>query len=470
MKLISIKTIGPVVLFFENNRTLCLEDCLFAPDFKRNLVYVSCLVEHDFIVQFNSSVSIRSKSSFICSDDLMNNLYFLSPLSYDINAIEIVANEHNYLAKKRKVSYETYLWHLRLVHINPNRIHGLVKSGILNSLAFDPIPMCESCLEGKMTKRPFKAKGYRATKPLELVHIDVCGPMRVQSRSGYEYFVTFIDDYSRYGFVYLMRQKSETFDKFREYEAETEKQLGVHTKQLRFDRGGEYLSGEFKFYLTQEGIVSQLSALGTPQQNGVAERRNRTLLDMVRSMLSYSSLPILMFWGYALETATYLLNLIPSKMVSKTPTELWNGRKPSLNHIRIWGAPVHVLRKEPHKLGSRTEVCLFIGYPKGTRGGIFYSSSEKKVIVSTNAKFFEEDYVNNFKPKSKVILEELDSAQESPKPPEFGSIVPLFPMRVQQRENENILKGEQARVEPIVEQQVDIQVEPKQPENQIQNY
>ena len=104
------------------------------------------------------------------------------------------------------------------------------------------------------------------------------------------------------------------------------------------------------------------------------------------------------------------MNLIPSKSVSKTPTELWNGRKPSLNHIRIWGAPTHVLRKEPHKLESRTEVCLFIGYPKGTRGGLFYSSSEKKVIVSTNAKFLEEDYVNNFKPKSKVILEELDSA------------------------------------------------------------
>ena len=139
-----------------------------------------------------------------------------------------------------------------------------MKSGILNSIAFEPIPMCESYLEGKMTKRPFKAKGYRATKPLELVHTDVCGPMRVQARGGYEYFVNFTDDYSRYGFVYLMRQKSETFDKFREYKAEAEKKLGVHIKQLRSDRGGEYLSGEFKFYLTQEGIVSQLLAPGTP--------------------------------------------------------------------------------------------------------------------------------------------------------------------------------------------------------------
>ena len=111
-------------------------------------------------------------------------------------------------------------------------MHGLVKSGILNSLAFEPIPMCESCLEGKMTKRPFKAKGYRATKLLKLVHSDVCGPMRVQARGGYGYFVTFTDDYSRYDFVYLIRQKSETFDKFREYKAEAEKQLCVHIKQL----------------------------------------------------------------------------------------------------------------------------------------------------------------------------------------------------------------------------------------------
>ena len=266
-ELISVKAIGPVVLFFENNRTLCLEDCLFTPDFKRNLVSVSCLVEHGLIVQFNSSVSIKSISSFICSGDLMNSLYFLSPLSYDINAIEIIENEHNHLAKKRKVSNETYLWHLRLGHINPNRIHGLVKSGILNSLAFEPIPMCESCLEGKMTKRPFKAKGYRATKLLELVHTDVCGPMCVQARGRYEYFVTFTNNYSRYGFVYLMRQKFETFDKSREYKAEAEKQLGVHIKQLQSDRGGEYLSGEFEFYLTQEGIVSQLSAPGTPQKN-----------------------------------------------------------------------------------------------------------------------------------------------------------------------------------------------------------
>ena len=138
-------------------------------------------------------------------------------------------------------------------------------------MIFEPIPVCESCLEGKMTKRPFKAKGNCATIQLELVHTDVSGPMSVQAQGEYEYFITFTDDYSRYGYVYHMRHKSEAFDKFQEYKAEAKKQLDVHIKQLRSDRGGEYLSGEFKSYLAQEGIISQLSSPRTPQLNGVSE-------------------------------------------------------------------------------------------------------------------------------------------------------------------------------------------------------
>ena len=160
---------------------------------------------------------------------------------------------------------------------------------------------------------------------LELVHTDVCGPMSTQAKGGYEYFITFTDDYSRYGYVYLMKRKSEASKKFKEFRAEVENQLGKRIKAIRFDRGGEYLLGDFKDYLIQNGIVSQLIAPGTPQQNGVAERRNRTLLEMVRSMMSYSTLSI-SFWGYALNTTIHLLNLFPSKYVLKTPMELWSGR------------------------------------------------------------------------------------------------------------------------------------------------
>ena len=111
-----------------------------------------------------------------------------------------------------------------------------------------------------MTKRPFSAKGNRAKEPLELVHSNVCGPINVQARGGYEYFVTFIDDYSRYGHTYLMLRKSETFGKFQEFKAEAKKQLGKTLKTLRSDRGGEYLDLEFKYFLLEHGILSQLTS------------------------------------------------------------------------------------------------------------------------------------------------------------------------------------------------------------------
>ena len=194
--------------------------------------------------------------------------------------------------------------------------------------------------------------------------------MSIQARGDYEYFITFTDDYSRFGYVYLMKWKSEAFEKFKEFKTEVENQLGKCIKAIRFDRGGKYLPGDFKDYLTKNGIVSQLTAVGTPQQNGIAKRRNRTLLDMVKSMMSYSTLPI-SFWGYALNIAMYLLNLVPSKFVPKTPVVLWNRHKPSMRHLHIWGCPAHVLKGKSDRLQSKTEVVFFVGYPKGTIGGLF---------------------------------------------------------------------------------------------------
>ncbi|KAH9670831.1 hypothetical protein KPL70_017127 [Citrus sinensis] len=405
----AVKT-GSVLLSF-NNETLVLNNCPYVPDIKRNLISVACLSKQGYTVNFGSSVSIFHNKRLICSGTLEDNLYHLSPMIHSMHDTVINNHEHTHLSKKRNISSnQCYLWHLRLGHINQNRIQRMIKDGLLGPLENESLPLCESCLEGKMTKRPFSAKGVRATVPLELVHTDVCGPINVQARGGYEYFITFTDDYSRYGYVYLMRHKSEALEKFKEYRAETEKQLDKNIKKLRSDRGGEFLSGDFKEYLIENEIISQLTAPGTPQQNGVAERRNRTLLDMMRSMLSYSSLPI-SFWGLALETAVYLLNLVPSKSVPKTPIELWSGRKPSLRHVRIWGSPAHVLKPKADKMDSRSEVCMFVGYPKGTRGGLFYSPQDRKVIVSTHFTSLEEDYMNNFKPKSKVILEELSGDQ-----------------------------------------------------------
>ena len=174
----------------------------------------------------------------------------------------------------------------------------------------------------------------RATDLSEIIHTDVCGPTSVEARGGYRYFLTFTDDLSRYGYIHLMKNKSETFEKFKEFQSEVENRKNKKIKFLRSDRGDEYLSYEFGLHLKQCGIVTQLTPPGTPQRYGVSEHRNRTLLDMVRSMMSLTDLP-LSFWGYALETATFTLNRAPSKSVETTPYELWFGKKPKLSFLKV---------------------------------------------------------------------------------------------------------------------------------------
>ena len=408
-KAVSAEAVGDIYLYFDEFRFILLKDCFYVPNFKRNLISVACLINDCYSVSFNKSVVIRKNKSFICSGWMQQNLYFIKPNTYSLLDTEL----NNSKRLKSSEVDKSYLWHLRLGHINQDRILRLVKDGPLETLKEVRLPQCESCLEGKMTRRSFGAKGTRATALLEIVHSDVCGPMNVEARGGFEYYVTFIDDYSRYGYVYLMHRKNETFEKFKEYRAEVEKQLGLSIKTLRSDRGGEYLSDEFLGHLVENGILSQLTAPGTPQQNGVAERRNRTLLDMVRSMLSYSNLP-LSFWGYALQTACYILNRVPTKSAPRTPHEMWKGKKPSLGHMKIWGCPAYVLDKDAKKLEPRSELCMFVGYPKGTKGGLFYNPQERKVIVSTHATFLEESYMNDYKPRSKVVLEELTGDKIAP--------------------------------------------------------
>ncbi|CAH9070721.1 unnamed protein product [Cuscuta europaea] len=184
-----------------------------------------------------------------------------------------------------------------------------------------------------MTNIPFLGKGLRAKEVFELIHTDVCGLFATQARGVFSYFIILLMISLGLVFVYLMKHKSETFEKFMEYKVEVEKQLDKSIKTLRSDCEVEYLSKEFFDYLKGQGIQSQWTPPGTPQLNEVFERRNRTLLDMVRSMMNSTSLPTSL-WGYALETSIYVLNRVPSKLVQKTLYELWCNKKSILTHIK----------------------------------------------------------------------------------------------------------------------------------------
>ncbi|KAK9003876.1 hypothetical protein V6N11_018772 [Hibiscus sabdariffa] len=259
-----------------------------------------------------------------------------------------------------------------------------------------------------MTKAPFSGKGERASDLLGLIHSDVCGPMNTQARGGFQYFITFTDDFSRYGYIYLMRHKSEALERFKEFKNEVQNQHGKSIKALRSDQGGEYLSQDFDELLKECGIVSQLTPPGTPQWNGVSERRNRTLLDMVRSMMSHTDLPT-SFWGYALETAAFTLNRVPSKSVQKTPHEMWTGRRPNMSFMKIWGCKAYVKHQMSTKLESKLGKCTFVGYPKETKGYYFYN--ENKVFVARTGVFLEKKFLTNSGKGRNIELEEVQQQQ-----------------------------------------------------------
>ena len=317
--MVAASAIGTFFLKMTSGHVISLNDCLFVPSAVRNIVSISCLCKDNYEFYFRNKIcNIYHENKYVAHGTLDNDLYVLNMKENN----EHVVNENTITHKREREEISPkYKWHLRLGHIGEDRVTKLAKDGLIGPFGLEPYPTCESCLQGKMTRAPFVGRSTRATDLLELIHTDVCGPFNEMARGGYYYFITFIDDHSRYSSVYLMKYKSEAFEKFKEYRNEVEKQTGKVIKTLRSDRGGEYLSGEFQSYLKENGIVSQWTPPGTPELNGVSERRNRTLLDMVRSMVSYTDLPISL-WGYALLTATYVLNRVPSKYVPKIPYEI----------------------------------------------------------------------------------------------------------------------------------------------------
>ena len=196
----------------------------------------------------------------------------------------------------------------------------LAREDLLGSLTKVDLRLCEPCLAGKACRKPFGTT-KRVAQPIELVHLDIYGPMNKKARHGASYFLTLIDDYSRYGYVYLISHRHESLDCFKRFVAEVENKHEKGLKTFRTDRERVYLYDQFKELCEEERILRHLTIPLTPQQNGVVERRNMTLLDMTRKMMAQANLPI-SIWGDALLTAAYILNRVPSQFVSSTPYEL----------------------------------------------------------------------------------------------------------------------------------------------------
>eukprot|EP00171_Calliarthron_tuberculosum_P002040 IDg2040t1 len=236
------------------------------------------------------------------------------------------------------------LWHERMGHVHAAGILQMARKRVVKGLNISTSKTssspCEGCIMGKMPRTAIpKASQSRSTGILDLVHSDVAGPLPVFSKGGARYFVIFIDDMSRWVTVYPMKVKSDCFTCFKHFQTFTERQTGKKIKILRSDGGGEYTSNDFKAHLKQKGIQQQLTVAHTPQQNGVAERMNRTLKDLVRAMMLHKNVPE-DFWAEALVTAAYIRNRMTSRGLpsNSTPYSLWFKTIPDISHIRVFGS------------------------------------------------------------------------------------------------------------------------------------
>ena len=296
------------------------------------------------------------------------------------------------------------VWHQRLGHVGPQQLRRIAEKKLVSGLELlGKVPErheCAACLEGKMHNLPFgKAKG-RATKPFERIHMDLMGKVEVESAaSKARYVLTLKDEATRYAWVHFLRKKSHAAQAIKNFFHKVERQYETKVKGFRSDRGGEFLEKDFVNWLDELGVQHQLVVPYTPQQNGVAERYNRTLEDKARTMMFHAGLPK-RFWEHAIRYANWCANRVPTSSLQGniTPYEALHARVPNVSMAKVFGCLAHIWvppNREPKrkKFDPRAEVGVFLGMVDGTKGWEFWIPETGEVNrVSRNAYFHEDQF------------------------------------------------------------------------------
>src|SRR3990167_2624399 len=311
----------------------------YLPNLKKNLLSVSQLVKDGFRVVVDENGAEILKGNKVCfTASLYNGVYILDIPEYVLSI------------------------HERLGHVN---FKYLKRMGLSKN---EKPYVCKGCVEGEHAKKPFKNKTVRQSKAvLEFIHTDLCGPLPVESYGGSKYFMTIIDDFSRFSRVYFLQKKSEAAGKIQQYIVEVENLHGCKVKEIKSDCGGEFSSNDLSTFLHSKGIKHNFTSPYSHQQNGVAERMNRTLLKKARSMIFMKDQSIRL-WSEAVETANYLRNITYCSTIEKTPFEVWFDKKPKYDHLKIWGSLVWVKCPNANKLEKQSEAHLFVGYGEDRYG------------------------------------------------------------------------------------------------------
>lgn len=283
--------------------------------------------------------------------------------------------------------------HRRFGHIAIRAIRELISNGFISGVELVSSPEqelhCEACVRAKSTRKPVprEREGERATEFGEEVHSDVWGPSRIATLGGRRYYVSFTDDKTRFTTLYLLRTKREVFETFCAFEAWLERHHNAQIKFLNTDRGGEYLSEEFRSHLEQRGIESKLSVHDTSQEAGVSERLNRTLMEKVRAMLIASGLPRFL-WGEAVMHAVWLKNRTSTKALGgRTPWAAATGAVPDMSGIPEWGSKAWVHDTSDGKVGERAKCGRWVGFDAQSKGHRVYWPEQRSVTVERNVHF-----------------------------------------------------------------------------------
>ena len=378
---------GKVLLKLTSGKTLALNDVLHVPNIRTNLVSVSLLGKVGIKVSFESDKIIMTRNNVFVGKGYCNQGLFVLNV---FNVLNENASSSAYLLD----SFD--LWHMRLGHVNNSYVEKMKSLGLIPAITSDNLNKCQICSEAKQPKKTCPSVTLRVSNLLDLIHTDLGDLKQTMTRGGKRYYVTFIDDHSRYTKVYLIRNKDEAFPMFQQYKAEVENQLNRKIKRVRSDRGGEFtLLNDF---CEKEGIIHELTPPYSPESNGVAERKNRTLKEMMNALLISSNAPDNL-WGEAILSACHLQNRIPHKKIGKTPYELWKGYTPNLQYLKVWGCLAKVLLPEPkkRKIGSKTSDCMLVGYASNSAAYRFLVLKSdvldcNTIIETKNAEFFEHIY------------------------------------------------------------------------------
>ncbi|KAK8570584.1 hypothetical protein V6N13_032201 [Hibiscus sabdariffa] len=376
---------GKVLLKLTSGKTLALNNVLYVPAMRRNLISGGLLNKAGIKLVFEADKLVLSRNNDYIGKGFLNGGLFV---------IETQLNENK--ASTSAYIFETIdMWHARLGHVNIHSLKKMMKMNIMPKLDITNFNKCEICVEAKHAKPHFKIVSNRKTELLELIHTNLADFRNTESKGGKHYYITFVDDFSRYTKVYLLRTKYEAENFFLIYKAEVENQLGRRIKWLRSDRGGEYGSNFLKEVCEKNDIIHETSAPYFPQQNGIAERKNRTLKEMMNSLLISSGLSDNM-WGDAILSANHILNRVPHKKLDHTPYELWKGYASNLQYLKVWGflAKFGLPDFKKSTIGSKTVDAVFIGYASNSAAYQFmflhdYSISQT-LLLEEDPKTYEE--------------------------------------------------------------------------------